>query len=71
MVFHNRPDFLFLTMDQLVNRASKWSYMFRGKRSLVVWACIGRMGFTAQHSRLCRAVHACSGAQTGHAQHLL
>src|SRR5512138_3938194 len=28
--FHNRPDFLTLAMDQLVNHASKWSFMFGG-----------------------------------------
>ncbi|MEI7635954.1 MAG: alpha-ketoacid dehydrogenase subunit beta [Syntrophus sp. (in: bacteria)] len=52
--FHNRPDFLLLTMDQLVNHASKWYYMFGGAVNvpLVVWACIGRgWGSAAQHSQ--------------------
>ena len=52
--FHNRPDFLLLAMDQIVNHASKWSYMFGGTVSvpLVVWACIGRgWGSAAQHSQ--------------------
>jgi len=52
--FHNRPDFLFLAMDQLVNHASKWYYMFGGAVNvpLVVWACIGRgWGSAAQHSQ--------------------
>lgn len=52
--FHNRPDFLLLTMDQLVNHASKWHYMFGGAVHvpLVVWACIGRgWGSAAQHSQ--------------------
>jgi len=52
--FHNRPDFLLLTMDQLVNHASKWSYMFGGVVNvpLVVWACTGRgWGSAAQHSQ--------------------
>ena len=52
--FHNRPDFLLLAMDQLVNHASKWSYMFGGAVSvpLVIWACIGRgWGSAAQHSQ--------------------
>ena len=52
--FHNRPDFLFLAMDQLVNHASKWHYMFGGKVNipLVIWACIGRgWGSAAQHSQ--------------------
>ncbi len=52
--FHNRPDFLLLASDQLVNHASKWSYMFGGAVNvpLVVWACIGRgWGSAAQHSQ--------------------
>ena len=52
--FHNRPDFLLLAMDQLVNHASKWHFMFGGavNVSLVVWACIGRgWGSAAQHSQ--------------------
>ena len=52
--FHNRPDFLLLAMDQIVNHASKWHYMFGGAVyvPLVVWACIGRgWGSAAQHSQ--------------------
>jgi pyruvate dehydrogenase E1 component beta subunit len=52
--FHNRPDFLLLAMDQLVNHAAKWHYMFGGAMHvpLVVWACIGRgWGSAAQHSQ--------------------
>src|SRR3972149_2819481 len=52
--FHNRPDFLFLAMDQLVNHASKWFYMFGGAVNvpIVLWACIGRgWGSAAQHSQ--------------------
>lgn len=52
--FHNRPDFLSLAMDQLLNHASKWYFMFGGAVSvpLVVWACIGRgWGSAAQHSQ--------------------
>ena len=51
---HNRPDFLLLAMDQLVNHAAKWHYMFGGQVNvpLVVWACIGRgWGSAAQHSQ--------------------
>ena len=51
---HNRPDFLLLAMDQLVNHASKWHYMFGGAVNvpMVVWACIGRgWGSAAQHSQ--------------------
>ncbi len=52
--FHNRPDFLFLAMDQIVNHASKWHYMFGGAASvpLTLWTCIGRgWGSAAQHSQ--------------------
>ena len=52
--FHNRPDFLLLAMDQLVNHAAKWYYMFGGAVNvpLVLWACIGRgWGSAAQHSQ--------------------
>ena len=51
---HNRPDFFFLALDQLVNHASKWHYMFNGLQSvpMVMWACIGRgWGSGAQHSQ--------------------
>lgn len=57
--FHNRPDFLLLAMDQLVNHASKWHYMFGGSVSvpLVVWACIGRgWGSAAQHSQALQGI---------------
>ena len=52
--FHNRPDFLLLAMDQLVNHAAKWFYMFGGAVNvpMVIWACIGRgWGSAAQHSQ--------------------
>ncbi len=52
--FHNRPDFLLLAMDQIVNHASKYSYMFAGKLKvpLVIVAAIGRgWGSGAQHSQ--------------------
>ena len=51
---HNRPDFLLLAMDQIVNHASKWHYMFGGAVNvpLVIWACIGQgWGSAAQHSQ--------------------
>jgi len=52
--FHNRPDFLLLAMDQIVNHASKYSYMFGGKIKIpmVIVAVIGRgWGSAAQHSQ--------------------
>lgn len=52
---HNRPDFLLLTMDQIVNHAAKWQFIFGGKSSsipLVIWSCVGRgWGSAAQHSQ--------------------
>lgn len=51
---HNRPDFLLIAMDQIVNHASKWSYMFGGtvKVPLVIWAVTARgWGSAAQHSQ--------------------
>lgn len=59
--FHNRPDFMFLAMDQLVNHASKWYYMFGGKVNvpMVIWTCIGRgWGSAAQHSQALQALFA-------------
>lgn len=55
--FHNRPDFLLLAFNQLVNHASKIHFMDNGKTNvpMVVWAAIGRgWGSGAQHSQ---AVH--------------
>lgn len=52
--FHNRPDFLLLTFNQLVNHASKIHYMDNGLSSvpMVVWSAIGRgWGSGAQHSQ--------------------
>lgn len=52
--FHNRPDFLMLTMDQIVNHASKYSYMSAGQYSvpLIFWAVTGQgWGSAAQHSQ--------------------
>jgi len=51
---HMRCDFLYLAMDQLMNLAAKWSYMFGGRMSvpLVVRCVIGRSwGQGAQHSQ--------------------
>ena len=52
---HNRPDFLLLAMDQIINHAAKWNYMFGGCTRgvpLVIWACVGRgWGGAAQHTQ--------------------
>lgn len=52
--FHNRPDFLLLTFNQLVNHAAKIHYMDNGQNSvpMVVWSAIGRgWGSGPQHSQ--------------------
>ena len=51
---HNRPDFLLLAFNQIVNHAAKFYYMGNGKNSvpMVVWSAIGRgWGSGAQHSQ--------------------
>ena len=52
--FHNRPDFLLLAMDQIVNHASKYSYMSAGQYTvpLLICAVTGQgWGSAAQHSQ--------------------
>ncbi|NOZ52370.1 MAG: alpha-ketoacid dehydrogenase subunit beta [Gammaproteobacteria bacterium] len=51
---HNRPDFLLLAFNQMVNHASKVHYMDNGQTNvpLVMWAAIGRgWGSGSQHSQ--------------------
>ena len=51
---HNRPDFLLLAMDQIINHASKWSFMYGGnsKAPITIWAITGRgWGSGPQHSQ--------------------
>lgn len=51
---HNRPDFLMLCMDQIVNHASKYNYMSGGACPVpvVMWAVTGQgWGSAAQHSQ--------------------
>ncbi len=54
ILVHMRVDFMPLAMDQIINHAAKWRYMFGGKLSvpLVVRSIIGRgWGSAAQHSQ--------------------
>jgi pyruvate/2-oxoglutarate/acetoin dehydrogenase E1 component len=54
VMVHQRIDFALLAMDQIVNNAAKWHYMFGGKASipLVVRMIIGRgWGQGPQHSQ--------------------
>lgn len=51
---HNRPDFLLLAFNQIVNHASKIHYMDNGETRvpLVIWSAIGRgWGSGSQHSQ--------------------
>ncbi len=51
---HQRVDFFFLALDQVINNAAKWHYMFGGKASvpLVIRLIIGRgWGQGPQHSQ--------------------
>ncbi|CCB89550.1 alpha-ketoacid dehydrogenase subunit beta [Simkania negevensis] len=52
--FHNRPDFLLLAFNQIVNHGSKIHWMDHGKNRvpLVIWSAIGRgWGSGPQHSQ--------------------
>ena len=54
VMVHQRVDFALLAMDQLVNNAAKWHYMFNGQSRvpLVVRLIIGRgWGQGPQHSK--------------------
>jgi len=54
VLVHARLDFAILAMDQMVNQAAKWHYMFGGKSSvpLVIRMIVGRgWGQGAQHAQ--------------------
>ncbi len=55
VIVHLRADFMFLAMDQLINLAAKWKYMYGGNAGnvpIVVRAIIGRgWGQGATHSQ--------------------
>ncbi len=57
---HQRIDFALLAMDQIINNAAKWHYMFGGKSSvpITVRMIIGRgWGQGAQHSQNFQALY--------------
>ena len=61
VMVHQRIDFALLAMDQLVNNAAKWHYMFDGLASvpLVVRVIVGRgWGQGPQHSQSLQALFA-------------
>jgi len=54
-----RMDFMYYAMDQIVNHAANWHYMFGGQLSvpLTIWAIINRGGEqAAQHSQALQAM---------------
>ncbi len=58
---HQRVDFFLLALDQLINNAAKWHYMFGGKSSvpLVIRLIIGRgWGQGPQHSQTLHSLFA-------------
>ncbi|MBI2140910.1 alpha-ketoacid dehydrogenase subunit beta [Candidatus Woesearchaeota archaeon] len=59
IMVHQRLDFILLAMDQIVNNAAKWHYMFGGRLSvpMVIRAIIGQgWGQGAQHSQNLQAI---------------
>lgn len=61
IMVHQRIDFALLALDQLVNNAAKWQFMFAGQKSvpLVVRLLIGRgWGQGPQHSQSLQATFA-------------
>lgn len=59
ILVHMRTDFLPISLDQIVNHAAKWHYMFGGKLNipLVIRSIIGRgWGSAAQHSQSLQAM---------------
>jgi pyruvate dehydrogenase E1 component beta subunit len=58
---HQRVDFFLLALDQLINNAAKWNYMFGGQSSvpLVIRLIIGRgWGQGPQHSQTLHSIFA-------------
>lgn len=61
VLIHQRVDFALLSLDQIINNAAKWHYMFNGKASvpLVIRMIIGRgWGQGPQHSQSYQAMFA-------------
>jgi pyruvate/2-oxoglutarate/acetoin dehydrogenase E1 component len=61
VLVHQRIDFSLLAMDQMVNNAAKWHYMFDGKASvpIVIRMIVGRgWGQGPQHSQSLQAMFA-------------
>ena len=59
ILFHARMDFMLYAMDQIVNHAANWHYMFGGQLSvpITIWGIINRGGEqAAQHSQALQAM---------------
>jgi pyruvate/2-oxoglutarate/acetoin dehydrogenase E1 component len=58
IITHQRMDFILLAMDQIINHAGKWHYMFGGRQNipLVIKCTVGQgWGMSAQHSQSLQA----------------
>lgn len=61
IVFHPRMDFMYLTLDQVINHCASWNYMFNGKVNvpIVIRGIVNRGGEQgAQHSQSPLAIYA-------------
>lgn len=61
LMIHQRIDFAMLAMDQIINNAAKWHYMFNGQASvpIVIRVIVGRgWGQGPQHSQNLQALFA-------------
>ena len=61
LMIHQRIDFAMLAMDQIINNAAKWHYMFNGQSSvpIVIRVIVGRgWGQGPQHSQNLQALFA-------------
>lgn len=61
VIIHARNDFMFLALDQMINNASKWKYMYGGKSSVpfVVRSIIGKgWGQGPTHSQSIQSIFA-------------
>jgi len=61
MMVHQRSDFFLLGLDQLINNAAKWNYMFAGKMKvpLVIRILVGKgWGQGCQHSQTLHSIYA-------------
>jgi pyruvate dehydrogenase E1 component beta subunit len=59
LMIHQRIDFIMLAMDQIINNAAKWHYMFNGQSSvpIVIRVIVGRgWGQGPQHSQNLQAL---------------